>query len=160
MYGPQSVQIHKDSIYIPVGQVWLPSAESLVLELQVGGGAPVAWSFGTTASTWQTTDASPQLSFQEGESLIRLWASASGLRIRLEDSEDSAGLGLACLSPVQRFPPHPNCRPYTCHKSVCGWTGHFPCSFRTWETSVASFPMRRSGHVPDVIQGTMQEQWV
>ncbi|CAK9017507.1 unnamed protein product [Durusdinium trenchii] len=63
-------------------EVWLPSAESLVLELQVGGGAPVAWSFGTTASTWQTTDASPQLSFQEGESLIRLWASASGLRIR------------------------------------------------------------------------------
>ena len=63
-------------------QVWLASTQSIDLELQLGSRAPVGWSFNVVQGVWQTTDASPQITIPRGESLVRLWASTPGLRIR------------------------------------------------------------------------------
>lgn len=40
---------------------------------------------------WQTTDASPQITIPRGDSLVRLWASTSGLRMRLVFGGENGG---------------------------------------------------------------------
>ena len=80
--GTSSQQLLHTNILFEL-QVWLASTQSIDLELQLGSRAPVGWSFNVVQGVWQTTDASPQITIPRGESLVRLWASTSGLRIRL-----------------------------------------------------------------------------
>lgn len=77
--------------------MWLASTQSIDLELQLGSRAPVGWSFNVVQGVWQTTDASPQITIPRGESLVRLWASSPGLRIRLVFGGKMWGTSLTAL---------------------------------------------------------------
>ena len=88
--GTSSQQLLHTNILFEL-QVWLASTQSIDLELQLGSRAPVGWSFNVVQGVWQTTDASPQITIPRGESLVRLWASSPGLRMRLENGGKNGG---------------------------------------------------------------------